>query len=76
MTGALTGTLLGIHLAWVDASHYRDLAGLPVRLRIPELPTAVGWLVLLIMTLIAAIPGVLSVVRRQPSALLAGGRNG
>ncbi len=76
IAGALVGTLLGIHLAWVGVVHYRDLAGLPVTLVLPQLPTAIGWLVLIALTLLAAIPGVRSVVKRQPSALLAGGRNG
>lgn len=76
MTGAIIGSALGLHMAWVGASHYRDLAGLPVRLTIPELPMAAGWLVLLALTLLAAVPGVLSVVRRHPSVLLASGRHG
>src|SRR6185503_1678789 len=29
LTGAIVGTALGIHLAWVGAIHYRGLAGLP-----------------------------------------------
>jgi putative ABC transport system permease protein len=76
ITGALTGTLLGTHLAWIAARNYRDLAGLPVRLTLPALPILAGWIVLVLMTLLAALPGVLSVVRRQPSALLAAGRHG
>jgi putative ABC transport system permease protein len=76
VTGALVGTLLGLHLAWVGANNYRDMLGLPVRLVFPQAPTAIGWLVVLALTLLAALPGVWSVVRRQPSALLAAGRNG
>ena len=76
LTGALIGTMLGLHLAWVGSMHYRDLAGLPVRLVLPHLPAAAGWLVLLALTLLAALPGVWSVVRPQPSALLAAGRHG
>jgi len=76
LTGSLTGTLLGIHLAWVGAMHYRDLAGLPLRLALPIIPAAAGWLVLLLLTLLAALPGVMAIVRPQPSALFAGGRHG
>jgi putative ABC transport system permease protein len=76
ITGALVGTLLGIHLAWMGAMNYRDLAGLPVQLSVPPIPAAIGWMVLIIITLLAALPGVWSVVRHQPSALLAAGRNG
>lgn len=75
LTGAVVGTMLGIHLAWMGATWYRELAGLPVRLTLPEVPTAIGWAVLLALTLLAALPGVRAIVKRQPSALLAGGRN-
>ncbi len=76
MTAAVVGTALGLHLAAMGAMNYRQLAGLPVRFNVPELPTALGWLTLLVLTLLAALPGVLSIVRPPPSALLAGGRHG
>jgi putative ABC transport system permease protein len=76
ITGALAGTMLGLHLAWVGARFYRDLAGLPVQFTVPEIPTALGWAALLIITLLAALPAVLSITRRSPSALLSIGRNG
>lgn len=76
ITGALIGTLLGMHLAWVGVHHYRELAGLPLRLILPQWPTVFGWLTVIALTLLAALPGVWSVVRRQPAALLASGRNG
>lgn len=76
LTGALTGSLMGLHLAWVSARFYRDLAGLPVQLVVPVIPAAVGWVVLLILTLLAALPAVLSIVRQRPSELLAAGRAG
>jgi putative ABC transport system permease protein len=76
ITGALLGSMLGMHLAWIGTVHYRDLAGLPMRLILPSVPTAMGWLVVIALTLLAALPGVWSVVRRTPAGLLAGGRNG
>lgn len=76
LAGALVGTALGLHLAAVGAANYRDLAGLPVRFNVPWLPTLAGWATLLILTALAALPGVLSVIRPQPGALLAGGRHG
>ena len=42
----------------------------------PTIPALIGWAALLAMTLLAALPGVLSVVRPPPAALIAGGRNG
>jgi ABC-type antimicrobial peptide transport system permease subunit len=76
LTGALTGTLMGLHLAWVSAGFYRDLAGLPVRLVVPYVPAAIGWLVLVVLALLAAVPAVLSITRKRPSVLLAAGRAG
>jgi len=76
ITGALVGTLLGLHLAWVGAIHYRELAGLPVVLRVPWGPIAAGLLVVLLLTVIATVPGVRAVIKPRPTALLAAGRNG
>lgn len=76
ITAALVGTLLGLHLSAVAATHYRHLAGLPVRVTFPVIPTAIGWAVVIALTLLAAVPGVLSIVRPRPAALLAAGRAG
>jgi putative ABC transport system permease protein len=76
ITGALAGTMLGLHLAWVGARFYRDLAGLPVQFTVPEVPTALGWAALLITTMLTALPAIYSITRRAPSALLSIGRNG
>lgn len=74
--GAIVGTGLGLHLAAIGAANYRDLAGLPVRLVIPWLPMLSGWLTLLGLTMLAAWPGIRSVVKPHAGALLAGGRHG
>ena len=71
-----TGTLLGMHLAWVGAENYRELAGLDVKLIFPTIPALIGVAILLLLTLLATLPGVWSVVRPQPAALMAAGRNG
>lgn len=75
VAGALTGTVLGIHLALVGATFYRDLAGVQVSIGFPTLPTAIGWGVLLLMALAAAVPATVSLMRGVPSDLLAAGRN-
>lgn len=74
--GAVTGTILGMHLGWVGTTFYRDLAGIDVTIAFPTIPTTIGWAVLLVMALAAATPAALSLMRGQPSALLAGGRHG
>jgi putative ABC transport system permease protein len=76
LTGAMVGTLLGLHLAWIGVQNYRDLAGLPLHLVVPTIPMIIGWIVLVLMTMMAALPGVWSVTKPNPSALLAAGRAG
>ena len=76
LTGSLAGGLLGLHMAWVGAGHYRDLAGLPVVLRVPWLPIAAGVFTILMLTLLAAWPAIRSIVRPNPGVLLAAGRHG
>jgi putative ABC transport system permease protein len=76
LTGVFVGTLLGMHLAWIGVENYRGLAGLPLTLSVPTVPMIVGWMVLLVMTMLAALPGVWSVIRHPPSTLLSAGRAG
>ncbi|MHC4990321.1 MAG: ABC transporter permease [Planctomycetota bacterium] len=76
LAGAVTGATLGMHLATISTSHYRELAGLEVTAALPALPTSVGLLVVIVMTLTAAMPGVMLIVRPRPSTLVAIGRNG
>ena len=63
-------------LAWVGAENYRELAGLNVKLIFPTIPALIGVSVLLLLTLLATLPGVWSVVHPRPSSLIAAGRNG
>ncbi|MCP3902494.1 MAG: FtsX-like permease family protein [Planctomycetes bacterium] len=75
VTGVVVGTMFGAHLAWMDARNLRDLAGLPVRVILPPGPLLVGALVLLVLTLLAALPAAWSVVRASPARMVAAGRN-
>ena len=63
-------------LAWVGAENYRELAGLDVKLIFPTIPALIGVGLLLLLTLLATLPGVWSVVHPRPSSLIAAGRNG
>jgi putative ABC transport system permease protein len=76
LTGGLVGTALGIHLSWVGTIHNRGLLGLDVAVRVPPVPVAAGWAVLVSLVLLAAVPAALSVIRPPPCSLLAPGRNG
>ena len=72
---AVVGTLFGYHLAWMDVAFMRDLAGLPVSVSFPLRPIGAGWLVLIALTLLAAVPATVGLLRSQPSAMLSTGRN-
>ncbi|MCA9290914.1 MAG: ABC transporter permease [Phycisphaerales bacterium] len=77
LAAILVGTTHGIQQAWVTAIQYRDLAGIPFdHLAVPYGSVAIGWLVLIGMTLASALPAVRSLIARVPRALVASGRNG
>jgi putative ABC transport system permease protein len=74
LAGAIAGTAAGLHLAWVANIHYRHLLGLDLTLALPTGVAVAGWSILAALTLLAALPGALMVIRPTPSALVAGGR--
>ncbi len=76
IAGAVVGTVLGLHLTWVGTVFYRELAGIELRTTFATLPVAIGWGVLVLMTIAAAAPAAISLMRQQPAALLSTGRNG
>lgn len=76
IAAAITGTALGVHLAWIGVLMYEDLAGIDLALSIPVLATATGAVVVVISALLASIPASLSLLRKPPRALLATGRAG
>jgi hypothetical protein len=55
---------------------YRDLAGLPLTVRVPWTPTALGWLAVLVFAVLSALPPALRLMRTPPRDLLAAGRGG
>ena len=75
LAGAAVGTGLGMHTAWVSSIHYRRLLGIAVNVSLPEWPTILGWLTVVVLAMLASLPGLLSVLKPQPSRLLAAGRN-
>ncbi|HMN96388.1 MAG TPA: ABC transporter permease [Phycisphaerales bacterium] len=74
IAGSLTGTALGMHLAWVSVILHRDLLGLPMRLIFPAGPAVAGLLVAILLALLAALPASWLLARRSPRELLAAGR--
>lgn len=76
ITAMILGTALGLHEAWMGVEMYRDLAGLVLQLRVPLTPMIMAWCIVLILTLLAALPAGLRVARAAPRELLAAGRAG
>lgn len=76
LTAVIVGTMLGMHHAWIASILYRNLAGIMLNLVFPLGPGLIGAAVLLVVTLGAALPGVLSITRPRPGDLLALGRAG
>ncbi len=76
VAAVITGTALGIHLAWIGVLMYEDLAGIDLALTIPVLATSIGAVVVVASALLASVPASLSLLKRPPRALLATGRAG
>ncbi|MAC20103.1 MAG: hypothetical protein CMJ23_10595 [Phycisphaerae bacterium] len=76
VAAVITGTALGVHLAWVGVLMYEDLAGIDLTLTIPVVATLLGALMVIVSALIASLPASLSLLKRSPRALLATGRAG
>jgi putative ABC transport system permease protein len=70
----VSGFGLGIHLAWMATRLYHDLAGLDLKVTLSPLPLAIGCLVLLVLTALAATPAGVHLMRRPARELLAAAR--
>jgi putative ABC transport system permease protein len=73
-TASIIGFGMGMHLAWMGTTLYRDLAGLMLELVVPLTPIVLGILVMTTLTVAAAVPAILSLLRRPTRELLASGR--
>jgi putative ABC transport system permease protein len=76
IAAGLAGTLLGMTFAFVNTRLYRDLIGLPLELVIPWKQVGIGLAATIAVTLLAALPAAIRLMRAHPRALLAAGRGG
>lgn len=74
ITASITGTALGMQLAWASVALHRDLLGLPMRLIFPTGPVFAGLVVATLLAVLAALPASWLLARRSPRELLAAGR--
>lgn len=71
LAACVMGTLMGVQVSWGGQRMYELMLGLLLKLRIPVLPTAAGWVVVTLITLGAAWPAIWALGRKQPRELLA-----
>ncbi|MCE2885335.1 MAG: ABC transporter permease [Planctomycetaceae bacterium] len=68
----VSGTALGLMLAWMGVELYRDFAGLRLAWIIPTGPIASGAAIVVVVALLAALPAVLRLARKPTRELVAG----
>ncbi len=71
IAAVLTGTLLGLQLAWIATGFYRDFAGLSLHPTFPLAPLLVGGSVVILVALLAAVPSLLRLIRTPTRELIA-----
>ena len=69
--GAATGTMLGMHMAWMSTLLHRDLLGLPMRAIFPTGAVVAGAATAVTLAILAALPAAWHLARRAPRELLA-----
>ena len=74
LLAAIAGTVLGIYLAMVGMGLHRDLAGDLLRISLPLTPMILGTVLLVMLTMLAATPPLISLLRRKTRELVAAGR--
>jgi putative ABC transport system permease protein len=70
LVACLVGTVFGMHGAWAGQRMNELTVGFTMTTRFPPLDIAVGWLLLAIITIGAALPAILGVNRARPRELL------
>lgn len=73
LASLVSGTALGLQLAWMGVALYRDFAGLRLAWVVPYAPLAVGGAIVVAVALLAAMPAVVRLARKPARALLASG---
>jgi putative ABC transport system permease protein len=74
VTACILGALLSVQTSWTGVRMYTLLAGLDLSLRFPLVPLLVGAGILFALTLAAATPSVIALLRRTPRDLLSSTR--
>ncbi len=70
LTACILGTVFGLQASWAGQRMYQVMIGLTLSLRLPLVATAAGWATVMAITLGAALPAVLQLMKKQPRELL------
>ena len=70
ITSGMLGTALGLQASLAGISLYRSLVGLELSMQPPLGPIALGWVLIIGLSVLAAAPAAIFVSRRQPRVLL------
>src|SRR5262249_1981084 len=71
LAACILGTCMGLQGSWAGQRLDRMLLGLDLTVRPPLLPVALSWVVVIVLTLAAAMPAILRLARKRPRDLLA-----
>jgi hypothetical protein len=71
LAAMVSGSALGLQLAWMGVSLYRDFAGLRLEWVFPTWSLVVGGIVVVTVALLAATPAVVRLCRKPARELLA-----
>lgn len=71
ITAAVVGTVMGTQAAIGGRKLYQLLLGIQFDIRPPLEPISIGWVIVIILTVLAAIPAIWSLNRKRPRELLA-----
>ena len=74
IAAGVLGTMIGVQGAYAGIRMNMLLFGLDLRLNPPPLPIAIGWAIVMVLTLSAAAPAIWRLNREKPRELLASGR--
>ncbi|MFM7260049.1 MAG: FtsX-like permease family protein, partial [bacterium] len=72
LASLVSGTALGLTLAWMGVALYRDFAGLRLAWIIPAGPIAAGAAIVVLVALLASLPAILRLARKPTRELVAG----
>jgi putative ABC transport system permease protein len=70
LVACMVGTVFGMHGAWAGQKMNELTVGFQMTMSLPLLDTALGWLLLTIITIGAAMPAIMGVNRARPRELL------